>query len=177
MSSSSSFLHSLYSVRCWPVVPTSLFNCLFFLTTEIMFWGWEQKHLCHFYTKTYIYAGFKSHLKKKEKEKEKTFDLFTLLLDEFASYLSQLDKMYKWWCKHSSLHTDSTQTKTKKNRDVLLVLLCHLFLHVSSVMGSSRSHTHKLWLTQELHPWGLHPDSHATLSDTKKTQTAAQKPH
>ena len=44
-----------------------------------------------------------------------------------------------------------------------LVLLSHLFLHVSSVLGSSGSHAHELWLTQELHPGGLHPNRHSAL--------------
>lgn len=48
-------------------------------------------------------------------------------------------------------------------KEILLVLFSHLFLHVSSVLGASRSHTHKLWLTQELHTRGLHPNSHPTL--------------
>lgn len=49
--------------------------------------------------------------------------------------------------------------------DVLLVLLSHLLLHVSSVLGSGWSHAHELGLTQELDPRRLHPKSHATLSD------------
>lgn len=43
------------------------------------------------------------------------------------------------------------------------MLLGHLFLHVSCVLGSSGSHAQELWLTQELHPGGLHPNRHATL--------------
>lgn len=48
---------------------------------------------------------------------------------------------------------------------ILLMLLSHLLLHVSSVLGSGWSHAHKLGLTQELDPRRLHPKSHATLSD------------
>lgn len=64
-----------------------------------------------------------------------------------------------------------------KCKDVLLVLLSHLFLHVRSILGSSRSHTQELWLAQELHPGGLHPNSHPALLDTTNIQTAAQKSH
>lgn len=54
------------------------------------------------------------------------------------------------------------------------MLFSHLFLHVSCVLGSSRSHTHKLWLTQKGHPGGLHPNSHPTLTHKNKTKKKAK---
>lgn len=53
----------------------------------------------------------------------------------------------------------------KKCVDLLLMLLSHLLLHVGGVLRSGWSHAHKLGLTQELDPGGLHPESHATLWD------------
>lgn len=57
-----------------------------------------------------------------------------------------------------------------EQRQILLVFFSHLFLHVGSVLGSSRSHPHELWLTQKGHPGGLHPDSHPTLSQKNNKQ-------
>lgn len=50
------------------------------------------------------------------------------------------------------------------------MLFSHLFLHVSCVLGPSRSHTHKLWLTQKGHAGGLHSNSHPTLPNKNNTK-------
>lgn len=64
-----------------------------------------------------------------------------------------------------------------KQRQILLVLFSHLFLHVSCVLGSSRSHSHKLWLTQKGHPGVLHPNRHPTLLHKRKKKSKTKYEH